>query len=60
MPLYFWCRRYRWYAETDAFAVQIQAGGSYRNAVYRIANYYRLGVSEREAEDALDARIKAL
>ena len=53
-------RCYRWYAETDAFAVQIQAGGSYRNAVYRIANYYRLGVSEREVEDALDARVEAL
>ena len=40
--------------------MQIKAGGSYRNAVYRIARYYDLGVSEREAEDALDARIEAL
>ena len=47
-------------AETDAFAVQIKAGGSYRNAVYRITRYYDLGVSEQDAEERLDARIKGL
>ena len=57
VPLYFWSRRYRWHAETDAFAVQVRSGGSYRNAVYRIARYYNLGVSEREVEDRLDKKL---
>lgn len=56
-PLYFLSKRYRLYAECDAYAVQIKYGGSYDWAIQMLTNYYNLNISEREARAHLDERL---